>query len=142
MSDILDYFMMHDVIFDVIISSYPIKMSKCQNSNIKISFPSQKHSPICTLKPTQSFYWDFRPFIGDFGTILVRFGGSWRHKRVKILEFWIFGFIIGFPSPKTLPMLIFRSKQSFYRDFWYFRWFSGHFGLFWGSVTSRKWSRF
>ena len=66
-----------------------------------------------------------------FGPFWVILGIRDVTKWVKILEFCIFDFIICFPSPKTFPMLIFRSKQSFYRVFWHFRWFSGHFGSFW-----------
>ena len=47
-----------------------------------------------------------------------------------------------FLPQNTQPMHNFRFKQSFYRVFWYFRWFSGHFGSFWGSVTSQKGSSF
>ena len=43
-------------------------------------------------------------------------------KGVKILEFRIFDFIIGFPSQKTLPTLISRSKQSFYYVLYVFNW--------------------
>ena len=77
--------------------------------------------------------------LGPFG---VAFGVHDVKKGVKILLFWMFDFINGSPPPKRLPMLIFRSKQLFYRVFWHFRWFSGHLGSFWGSVTSQKGSRF
>ena len=63
-------------------------------------------------------------------------------KGVQILTSWISAFIIGFPTPKDLPMSIFRSNQSFYRVLLRFRWFWDHFGSFWGSVTSQKGSRF
>ena len=59
-------------------------------------------------------------------------------KGVKISKILISDFIIDFPSPKRLLMRIFRSIQTFYQVFWDFRWFSGHFGWFWGFVTSQK----
>ena len=77
-----------------------------------------------------------------FGPFWVILGIRDVTKWVKISEFWIFDSNIGFSSPKRLPMYIFRSKQSFYRVFWHFRWFSGHLGSFWGSVTSHMGSRF
>ena len=46
-----------------------------------------------------------------------------------------------FPIPKTLPLCILRPNPSFYQVFWWFRWISDHFELFWGSVTSQNGSR-
>ena len=54
MNDIFCYFMISDVIFDVTISSYPFKKSKCHNFDTTIGFPSQKYSPIRILRLTHS----------------------------------------------------------------------------------------
>ena len=141
MNDILDYFMIPDVIYEVKISSYPLKKLKCQNSDITIGFPSQK-TQLYALWDQQSHFIEISGVLGDSGTILGRFGGPWRHKRGRNFSIFYFWLYHRFSSPKTLPMLIFRSKQSFYRAFWHFSWFSGHFGSFWGSMTSQKGSRF
>ena len=142
MNDILDYFMIPDVIFSVTISSHAFKKSKRQNSDITIGFPSQK-TQLYALWDQQSHFIEisgvFQVILGPFWVTLEVHDVT---RGVKILEFCILDFVIGFLSPKTLPMLIVRSKQSFYRAFWHFRWFLGHFGSFWGSVTSQKGSRF
>ena len=53
--------------------------------------------------------------LGEFGAILGGFGIHDVTKGVKILKFRISDIVIGFLSPKNLPMHIFRPKQWFYQ---------------------------
>ena len=45
---------------------------------------------------------------------------------------------IGFPSQKNSPIRILRPTQSSYWDFWRFRWFGDHLGLFWGPWRHKR----
>ena len=40
----------------------PSKILKYHNSDITIGFPSKKNSPLRSLRPTRSFWWDFCRF--------------------------------------------------------------------------------
>ena len=101
-------------------SQYRLTPSKSQNVKI---LTSQS-----VFHPKKLAFWDQQShFIEISGVFQVILGPFWVAlevhdvtRGVKILEFCILDFVIGFPSPKTLPMLIVRSKQSFYRAFWHF----------------------
>ena len=105
-------------------------------------FPAPQKTCPCTILDSNNHFIEYFCVLDDFGTILAHFGVRDVTKGEKILKLWIFDFIIGFPTPKNLPIYIFISKQSIYWVIFAFKVILGPFWLILGSVSSLKGSRF
>ena len=82
--DILDYFMIPDVIFDVKMSSYPFKKSKSQNSDTEIGCPS-KETHLYAFWDQHSHLIEISDVLGNFWTVFGRFGVHDVTKGIMIL---------------------------------------------------------
>ena len=113
MYDILDYFMIPDVIFDVKMSSYPFKKSKCQNSDTKIGCPS-KETHLYPFWDQHSHLIEISGVLGDYWTILGHFGGSMTSQKGS--RFYNFKFLTSssvFLLQNTYPCTFLGSKNHF-----------------------------
>ena len=117
-------------------SQYRLTPSKSQNVKIltsqsvfhpkKLTYTHSETNRVILLR-----FQAFQVILGLFWVILgIR--DVTKGSRFSNFVFLTLSFV--FPPQLHCPCsFFFRSKQSFYRVFWHFRWFSGHFGSFWGS---------
>ena len=100
-------------------------------------FSTQKTYP-CTFLGSNNyinvFYLRFMWFWDHF----AHFWGSVTSQKGSRFQYSNFRLYYRFSLLKKITHAYFQIHTNIYRVFWGLSWFSGHFGWFWGFVTSQK----